>query len=123
MCSVMAGYHSRLCTQSGRGRGDGGGPGRGDGGGLGRGDVDGPGGDGGGPGRVGVGWAVSILGVQPRATAMMPITIAVAPVSRRASPPSPSSLRPSTTPNSTLISRAGATALTEVKLIATRTRM
>jgi len=59
---------------------------------------------------------------QPIVTAMMPATIAAAPVSRRARPPSPSSLRPSTTPNRTLTSRAGATAATEVKVIATSTR-
>ena len=60
---------------------------------------------------------------QPTAMQMMPAAIAAAAVRRRARPPSPSSLRPSSTPASTLTSRAGATALTAVKLIAISTRM
>ena len=69
-----------------------------------------------------LGWAPAAMRCQPMVTAMMPATIAAAPVSRRASPPSPSILRPSITPNSTLTSLAGATAATEVKVIATSTR-
>jgi hypothetical protein len=54
---------------------------------------------------------------------MMPATIAAAAASRRVMLPSPSSLLPSSTPNRTLTSRAGATALTAVKLSAISTRM
>ena len=60
---------------------------------------------------------------QPTAIAMMPATIAVAAASRLARSPSPSSRLPSSTPNRTLTSRAGATALTAVKRSAVRTRM
>ena len=60
---------------------------------------------------------------QPTAMQMMPAAIAAAAMRRRARVPSPSSLRPSSTPASTLTSRAGATALTAVKLIAISTRM
>ena len=47
---------------------------------------------------------------QPTAMQMMPAAIAAAAARRRARLPSPSSLRPSITPASTLTSRAGATA-------------
>ena len=60
---------------------------------------------------------------QPIAMATMPATIAAAAARRRGRLPSPSSLRPSTTPNRTLTSLAGATAATAVKLSAISTRM